>query len=60
MVPVGAGRCAEVGHRLMRSHARDPNERYRRLSIDRIVWDGDVPRILGPTLAPQPLPVPAS
>ena len=44
----------------MRSHARDPNERYRRLSIDRIVWDGDVPRILGPTLAPQPLPVPAS
>lgn len=37
-------------------HAWDPSERYRRLNLDPLVWDGDTPRVLGPTLVPQPSP----
>jgi beta-xylosidase len=32
------------------------NPAGRTLRIDPLVWDGDVPRVLGPTLTPQPAP----
>lgn len=44
------------GRTWMVYHAWDQAQQYRRLNIDPLVWENDVPHVLGATRAPQAMP----